>query len=183
VRSSAGSGDERDGRPIYALGHSGRELNRLSVQARLVDPITRRFFLDGGIGEGMRVLDVGSGVGDVAFLVAELVGAAGEVVGTDRSGSALAVARERAATLAIGNVMFQEGDPAEMVFEQPFDAIVGRYVLMFQPDPVAMLRKLAVHARAGGVVAFHEPYRGGIRSFPPVPSYDRGWELVDETFR
>src|SRR6266513_4858996 len=80
----------------YALGHSDRELDRLAVQARLVDPITRGFFRDAGIVAGMRVLDVGSGAGDVAFLAADLVGAKGEVVGTDRSGAALAKARQRA---------------------------------------------------------------------------------------
>jgi SAM-dependent methyltransferase len=176
-------GGEADARPAYSLGHSDRELNRLSVQARLVDPITRRFFLDAGIARGMRVLDVGSGVGDVAFLVAELVGATGEVVGTDRAAAALAVAIERAETRSIRNVTFREGDPAEMAFEQLFDAVVGRYILMFQPDPVAMLRKLAANVRTGGVVVFQEPYRGGIRSFPPVAIYDRGWELVDETLR
>ncbi|HXY84755.1 MAG TPA: methyltransferase domain-containing protein, partial [Gaiellaceae bacterium] len=84
------------GRPSYALGHSEHELRRLSVQAKLVDPITRRFLVEAGIGPGMRVLDIGSGVGDVAFLVAGLVGEEGEVVGTDRSAEALTVARERA---------------------------------------------------------------------------------------
>ena len=70
-----------------------------------------------------------------------------------------------------------------MHFDAPFDAAVGRYVLMFQPDPIAMLRAVAVHVRPGGVIVFHEPYRDGVRSFPPVALYDRGWELVDETFR
>ena len=58
----------------YVLGHSDRELERLTTQARLVDPITRHFFVQAGITSGMRVLDVGSGPGDVAFLAAELVG-------------------------------------------------------------------------------------------------------------
>jgi SAM-dependent methyltransferase len=177
TRSHAG------GRPAYALGHSERELQRLSVQARLVGPITRRFFTEAGIGEGMRVLDVGSGAGDVAFLAAELVGATGEVVGTDRSGAALAVARERAKAVSQGRVTFQEGDPTEMVFERPFDAVVGRYVLMFQADPAASLGKLAAHVRPGGIVVFHEPYRDNIRSYPSVAVYDHGWELVDETLR
>jgi len=167
----------------YVLGHSDRELDRLAVQARLIDPITRRFFLDAGIVPGMRVLDVGSGVGDVAFLAAELVGARGEVVGTDRALTALAVARDRADARSLHNVSFCQGDPAEMTFEQPFDAVVGRYVLMFQPNPTAILRKLAAHVRPGGVVVFHEPDRDGIRSFPPVPNYDRGCQMVDETFR
>jgi len=166
--------------PPYALGHSPRELDRLRVQARLVDPITRRFFAEAGIEPGMRVLDVGSGVGDVAFVLAGLVGPAGEVVGTDRSAAALAVARERVAELELENVLFREGDPAEMRFDEPFDAVAGRYVLQFQADPVEMLRNVAAHARAGGIVVFHEPYRGGVRSFPPVQSYDDAWELVSE---
>lgn len=167
--------------PRYALGHSERELNRLGVQARLVDPITRRFFAEAGIEEGMRVLDVGSGVGDVAFLAAELVGGEGEVLGTDRSAAALALARARAEERGLRNVTFQQGDLTEMTFERAFDAVVGRYVLQFQADPVAMLRGIVRHARSGAVVVFHEPYRGGVRSYPPVPEYDRAWEIVSET--
>jgi hypothetical protein len=54
--------------PVYALGHSDEELERLRVQSRFVEPITRQFFQEAGISTGMRVLDVGSGAGDVAFL-------------------------------------------------------------------------------------------------------------------
>jgi SAM-dependent methyltransferase len=169
--------------PTYSLGHSERELQRLSIQARLIEPITRRYFIEAGIGQGMRVLDVGSGAGDVAFLVAELVGPSGEVVGTDRVATALESARQRADDRGMLNVTFADGDPAEMDFAVPFDAVVGRYVLMYQQDPAATLRKLASRVRPGGIVVFHEPYRDGVRSFPPVAAYDQGWELVDETFR
>lgn len=165
----------------YSLGHSQAELDRLSAQAHLIEPITRRFFVDAGIGPGMRVLDVGSGAGDLALLARELVGPEGGVVGTDRGSTALVVARERARSMT--NVTFLDGDPSEMTFPEPFDAVVGRYVLMHQPDPVAVVRKLLAHLRPGGIVVFHEPYRAGIRSFPPLAAYDRGWELVDETFR
>ena len=44
----------------------------------------------------MRVLDVGSGAGDVAFLIAEFIGPEGEVVGIDLDANALELARERA---------------------------------------------------------------------------------------
>jgi SAM-dependent methyltransferase len=173
----------RDANPsVYALGHSDRELQRLEIQARLVDPITRRFFSEAGIVSGMRVLDVGSGVGDVAFLAAELVGQGGAVVGTDRSAAAIVLARRRAAERSLDMVSFWEGDPTKMSFEEPFDAVVGRYVLMFQPDPAAMLNGVVRHLRPGGLVVFHEPYRGGVRSFPTVGTYDRAWELVNQTF-
>ena len=165
----------------YALGHSERELDRLSAQARLIDPITRRFFQEAGIARGMRVLDVGSGAGDVALLLAELIGDTGEVVGVDRAPSALAVARARAASR--GNVSFREGDPARMPFERGFDAVVGRYVLQFQPDPVAMLRALTSHLHPGGIVAFHELDWDGVRSVPPSPTYDQCCRWIVEALR
>jgi SAM-dependent methyltransferase len=167
----------------YVLGHSARELERLGKQARLIDPITRRFFEGAGIAHGMRVLDVGSGAGDVAFLAAELVGSDGEVVGADRSAAALAKARQRAADRSLRNVTFREGDPAEMPFERPFDAVVGRYILMFQSDPAAMVRKLARLVRPGGVIVFHEPDWDGVRSVPASPTYDRCSRWIVETLR
>jgi ubiquinone/menaquinone biosynthesis C-methylase UbiE len=167
----------------YVLGHSQREIARLKAQARLIDPITKRFFREAGIEEGMRVLDVGSGAGDVALLAAELVGASGAVVGVDRVSLAVEEARKRATALSLKNVTFCVGDPADLVFSRPFDAVVGRYVLQFQQDPAAMLRQLATQVRSGGVVAFHELDWGGVGSFPPVPTFDRVCQWGAQTLR
>jgi len=167
----------------YVFGHSDRELDRLKAQARLIDPITQRFFREAGIVPGMRVLDVGSGAGDVAFLAADIVGDMGEVVGVERVPAALEAARARAAARSLPNVVFHEGDPAEMAFERPFDAVVGRYVLQFQQDPAAMLRKLAAHVRSGGLVVFHEIDWGGVGSSPPAPTYDQCCRWAVETLR
>jgi SAM-dependent methyltransferase len=165
----------------YVLGHSEQELERLGRQAKLVDPMTRRFFESAGIGPGMRVLDIGSGAGDVAFLVADLVGPAGQVVGVDRVPAALKTARGRAEERSLRHISFLEGDPTQMTFDVPFDAVVGRYVLMFQPDPVAMLRAVAKHVRPRGIVVFHEPDWAGARTFPPVPLYEECCKWIVET--
>jgi ubiquinone/menaquinone biosynthesis C-methylase UbiE len=167
----------------YALGHSEIELARLARQAALIDPITRRYCNAAGIGPGMRVLDIGSGVGDVAMLLAALVGPNGEVIGTDRSGPALAIARRRATEAGLRNVAFLEGDPSQMVFDRPFDAIAGRYILQFLPDPAAFLRKLASHVKPGGVVVFHELDWDGARSSPSVESYDACCRWCAQTVR
>jgi 2-polyprenyl-3-methyl-5-hydroxy-6-metoxy-1,4-benzoquinol methylase len=163
--------DTDSSRP-YVLGHSEREIERLKAQAQLIDPVTERFFREAGLASSARVLDVGSGAGDVAFVAATIVGSGGEVVGVDRVANALTIARARAADKAVTNVTFESGDPAEMVFDRPFDAVVGRYVLQFQKDPAAMLRKLAAHLRPGGLLVFHEIDWGGLSSFPAVPTFE-----------
>lgn len=143
----------------YALGHTDTEYERLLVQARLLEPFSDRLFRDAGVGAGDRVLDVGSGLGDVALIVARLVGPAGAVVGVDRDATGLAHARERVAAAGWRNARFVEADLNALRFDAPFDAIVGRCVLTFQPDPLATLRGLAAWLRPGGVMAFHEPWR------------------------
>jgi ubiquinone/menaquinone biosynthesis C-methylase UbiE len=172
-----------DGAKIYDLGHAAAELDRLTMQAAVMAPITRRLFEEAGIGPGMRVLDVGSGAGDVAILLADLVGPMGEVVGSDRAPEALKVARTRIDALGLSNVTFREGDPGEMAFDRPFDGCVGRYILMFLADPAVMLRALAHHVRPGGSVAFHEVDWDGARSVPPVPTFDQCRAWLSETWR
>src|SRR5215469_18451340 len=73
----------------YPLGNSDREHRRLIRQAEFVAPYTERLFREAGIAAGQRVLDLGSGVGDVAMLVASLVGPEGEVVAVERDARAI----------------------------------------------------------------------------------------------
>lgn len=120
------------------------------------DAMTRRLLEAAGIRPGMRVLDVGCGLGKVAALVADLVGDAGQVVGLDRDAGVLAMARARAAELGLDRVSFVEGDLDGALDLEPFDAAVGRRVLMYLPDPVGALRRLAAIVRPGGPIAFHE---------------------------
>lgn len=166
----------------YILVHSDREIRRLKHQADIVNPITRRILQFAGIGPGMRVLDVGCGAGDVSLLIAELVGDSGEVVGVDRAAAALAAAERRVAEQGARNISFREGDPGALSFDRPFDAVVGRYVLVFQSDPAVLLRDAARHVRPGGIVAFHEPDWTNVRSYPPSRDYDQCCALITETF-
>ena len=73
VRKDAVS-EDKGGDAQYLFGHSEEETRRLLLQGRLFNPYTRRLLEDAGITSGMKVLDVGSGAGDVALLAAELVG-------------------------------------------------------------------------------------------------------------
>src|SRR5262249_50689155 len=81
------------------------------------------------------------------------------------------------------NTRFLVGDVSEMAFEEPFGAVVGRYVLMFSPDPAATLRQLATQVRPGGLIAFQEGDWTGYRSLLPVATWDRCAYWVSESLR
>jgi len=126
----------------YVLGATGREHERLIRQSRIFNPFTERLLRNAGISSGQRVLDIGSGVGDVAMLAAELVGPTGEVVGVERDANTLTIARSRVAEAQVRNVSLVETDVSQVASEvsgKPFDAVVGRLILKFVPDPGAVL--------------------------------------------
>lgn len=110
--------------PHYSLGSTDAEHERLICQASLLAPLTERLFREAAIGPGQRVLDLGSGVGDVAMLVAQLIGPSGEVVGVERDAHSIARARARAAEAGLRNVSFTESDVSQIANTKPFDAAV-----------------------------------------------------------
>ncbi len=91
------------------------------------------------------------------MVAARLVGPSGEVVGIERDASSIARANARVAEAGLRNVTFIQTDVNQITSDKPFDAAVGRFILMFLPDPVSVLRSLTGLVRPGGVVAFQEP--------------------------
>ncbi len=169
----------------YVLGRSPHEYERLTFQARLLRPYTDRFFRSAGITPGMRVLDVGSGVGDVAMVAGDIVGPGGAVLGIDRDATGLEVATQRAMHQGLGRwVSFQASQLDEFSSDEPFDAIVGRFILMYQSDAAATLRRLLRSVKPGGIVVFHEmDFSRGESSDPPCALWDQAYRLVGEVFR
>lgn len=165
-----------NGSSSYVLGHDPEELARLERQAAIYAAATRALLVAAGIGPGQRVLDLGCGAGDVSLLVGELVGSGGEVVGVDRAPAAVAMARRRAAGRGFAHLTFIESELDALTLA-PVDAVVGRFVLMHQPDPVGALAHAASFARPGGVVAVIESHLTalgpGWHSWPRSAAYER----------
>jgi 2-polyprenyl-3-methyl-5-hydroxy-6-metoxy-1,4-benzoquinol methylase len=173
--------DQNNQGRVYVLGHSAEELNRLIDQARLFGELTEDVFVRAGIGPGMRVLDVGCGAGDVSFLLARMVGPSGAVVGVDRSEDAVAMANARAQAMGLSQVSFSQGDIEDISLDQPVDAAVGRFVLMYSPEPSVSLRRVAANVRAGGIVAFQEMNVAEAKSFPHVDLFEQSMRWIIET--
>ena len=166
---------------IYALGYTEDELQRLTDQAQLYASSTRALLADAGIAPGMRVLDVGCGPGDVSLLVAERVGPTGEVVGVDTNERVLELARARVSASGATHVHFVQADLREFPVDTPFDAVVGRFVLMYLAHPADVVRRVAQYVRPGGAVAFQEfQFEFTSLGSAPVPLFEqfRSWGLA-----
>jgi ubiquinone/menaquinone biosynthesis C-methylase UbiE len=91
---------------------------------------------------GERVLDVGTGTGVVARLVAPLVGATGSVTGLEPSVPMLAIARERADAEGV-EIAWRQGDAVALPFEDDaLDLVTCRQVVPFVPDKHAAVREM-----------------------------------------
>jgi SAM-dependent methyltransferase len=171
--------------PPYLMGRSEAETRRLITQHQLYGRFTRRLLEDAGIVEGMKVLDVGSGAGDVALLAAELVGPTGSVLGVDQDPEVLETASARAEASGLTNISFHAGELRYAVLGDDFDAVVGRLVLLYVPDPAGTLRGLVERLKPGGVVAFggFNFLPASVVAHPPTPSSESLWAWMQAVVR
>lgn len=167
----------------YQLGSDPLELERLNRQGRVLAPATRMILEAAGIRAGMRVLDLGSGMGDMSFAAAELVGTAGEVVGIDRSPEPVSRATDRARHKGLANVRFIVGDIRDPAPDGPYDAVIGRLVLMYVPDPAAVLRTQSRLLSPGGMVVPIEFDLYTARALPSTPLVRQALEWLSEAFK
>lgn len=152
-------------RNLFALEeHVHRELDHAAMQLDGGIHAKHRltgyhdFFVE-RVGPGDRVLDVGSGKGELAYDLAVRSGA--EVVGIDVKPASIAFARER---FAAAGVRFVEGNVLDVVPDGPFDVVVLSNVIEHLEPRVELLQRL---------VAEYRPRRFLIR----VPAENRHWHV------
>ena len=127
----------------------------------------------------MRVLDAGCGGGDTAAVLLELVGSEGSVVGIDTIPEAVTASQMRFPREQYPNMQFRLLDANRLPFRREFDAVVGRFMLMYAPEPVETAAKLAECLRPGGVITFIEPDYTCVRQREHLPLYRRVQNLID----
>ena len=116
--------------------------------------------------DGCRVLDLGCGAGRDVFLLAQLVGPRGEVVGVDMTDEQLAVAQSHRAhhvqAFGFDNVRFLHGYIERLdelgLLPGSFDVIVSNCVVNLSPDKDAVLRGVQRLLKPGGEFYFSDVY-------------------------
>jgi SAM-dependent methyltransferase len=174
---------QNQSRQQYVLGSAAEELARLDRQAIAIENPTRLLLQAAGIRPGMRVLDLGTGLGHVARLAGEFVGPTGAVVGIDQSEEVLTIARERTRAAGASHVTFMRADAAVWSAAEPFDAVIGRLLLFHVADPAAVVRRQFTHLRPGGLFVAVDFDIGASRTEPAVPLVDAAIRWVHDGFR
>jgi arsenite methyltransferase len=118
--------------------------------------------------EGCRILDLGSGAGQDAYLLAQLVGETGQVVGVDATPAQLEVANRhidwhrQKFGYANSNVSFIEGDIEKLdaldLEPNSFDIIVSNCVINLVADKGAVFAAAHKLLKAGGELYFSDVY-------------------------
>ena len=108
------------------------------------EKVSRRLIELAEIKPGSRVLDIATGIGEPAITAANRVGNNGHVLATDISLQMLSIAKQRAASLGVQDVIeFKEGDIETIDLPSAaFDAVLCRWGLMFLPDLMAGLSNI-----------------------------------------
>lgn len=119
----------------------------------------------------MSVLDVGCGTGAITAGIARAV-APGETVGVDRDAALLEAARAEHGS--IPNLVFQTRDALSMEFNRRFDVVTAARSLQWMADPARALRRMAIAAKRGGIVAVLDcNHRDHAWSPAPPPEFTR----------
>lgn len=169
----------------YVLGVHDAELARLGLQHRAWRARALELWRKGGLREGMRALDFGCGPGYASVDLAEIVGAAGEVLAVDRAGGFLGFLRSEAERRGLGQIHTREVDLAASGLELgQFDFAWARWIFAFTPDREAALDNLVAALKPGGVAAVQEYIEyGAWRMLPREPAIERFCAFVMQSWR
>ncbi len=165
----------------YVLGAGGAEQQRLIRQAHAFRA-EAAWLLDQICPEpGWRVVDVGCGPLGILDLLADRVGAHGEIVGVDNEARMIEMARAVITQLSLANVTLLEADAMHTGLERSsFDLVHARLLLVNVAEPQRIVIELSALTRLGGIVALEEVDWISWICEPPHPAWDRLRDVLRE---
>jgi SAM-dependent methyltransferase len=167
----------------YTLGSTDAELRRLIALATHEETHVVAACRRAAVSDGAIVADFGCGPLGALRGLARVVGDRGSVIGIDASAHALETARGLMQEWP--NVRLVQADVHDVSLDplgvDGLDAVYSRLMLLHQPDPDRVVRRMFDLLRPRGVVMAHEPSdlpEDAPASEPACPALRRVWELV-----
>jgi SAM-dependent methyltransferase len=162
----------------YILATGANDVERLRLLEEVYGPQSQALFRRAGLREGMRVVEIGCGSGNMSCWLATQVGASGSVVGVDNSAAQVEQARRQAEARKLANVQFVVADAcAPGLPAASFDMAYCRLVLMHLPRPAGGLRAMREVVRPEGRVLCEEMDLSRWVCDPPSRLMDRLFQL------
>ena len=162
----------------YMLETGGGDVERLRLIDAAYGASTDAWLRAAGLREGLRVVEIGCGSGNITARLARQVGPRGEVVGVDVNPGQIEQAERLVRDQGLTNVSFRLADAANPGLPPgTFDLAYCRLVLMHMSDPVSGLRSMRDLVRPGGVVACEEMDLSRWICDPPSPAVERCFAL------
>lgn len=168
---------------VFQMNAVDHERRRLALQASVLNPLTDSFLRHAGVSSGMRVLEVGCGIGEVSLITARAVGPHGRLHCVDMDATALEIAERRVRSAGHDHVSFEHTDFASHTPVRAYDAVIGRHVLIQVPDALKLLRHAVSMVHVGGLVAFQEYDLSFFpHGYPELPLMNSVLELIVEYY-
>jgi len=169
----------------YIHGTDPDEQRRLST---LNDILNERSLHGIGIHLGDRILDVGSGLGQLTRAMARKTGSDGAVIGIEENTEQIEEARRQAVEAGEQDLIeIRQGSAYELPLTDDewgtFDVVHTRFLLEHVADPEAVVGEMFRAARPGGRVVLEDDDHDVLRIWPPVPGFDELWRGYIESYR
>jgi ubiquinone/menaquinone biosynthesis C-methylase UbiE len=155
---------------IISGGQAGK--SRLNVLSDILAPYTHSLLEKNGSLEDKSFLDMGCGGGNVAIMVAGMVGINGHVTGVDADGEIIALAEKEAAGLGVKNISFKRLAAEELDFHNEYAIAYARFLLSHVSAPAQVLQKIIESVKPGGKIIVEDVQFSGHFCYPSCDAFD-----------
>jgi SAM-dependent methyltransferase len=166
----------------YLFDDNAREIERLTTQARAIEPEATWLLDKLQVQSGWNTADIGCGPIGILDLLARRVGPSGSVVGVERDRRFFDMGQRTIAGLRLDNASMVLGDALAAELEPAsFDLVHERLVLVNVPaaNQRALIDQMLVLLRPGGTIALQEYDRISYACYPEHPS----WTILSGAYR
>src|SRR4029434_8923228 len=164
----------------YIHGSDPAEQSRLS---RLNDLINARCFPKLKLEDGLRILDVGSGLGQLTYRMSEAVGPNGFCLGIERDTNQLSVARKNHVA---PNLEFRQGDALDLpLTSQEIESFVfthARFLLEHLANPAKAVSEMVKSLKPGGRIFLADDDHEPLTLFPEPIGFQALWSAYMDSY-
>lgn len=163
----------------YIHGYSSAEMQRLTRMQDILNEAELAMLNLNGV---KRLLDIGSGLGQMTRAFARTLGQGSTVLGIEREAQQLSEAKRRAKNAdEAGRVEFRLGDATALPLapheHESFDLVHARFLLEHVRDPLAVVMQMVKAVRPGGRIALLDDDHELLRFWPECPDANRVWSI------